>query len=335
MNNVTSSATPLQYCYEQKAVGEFSWDKHKHKNAVESKMLTISPTLQAFLLNERHISLRLVGKPIAGLDSKQSISDSYNQGPYMDILSYSIKPKQKGIVSLDDSVGTAVKEIFNSTQNTETFNAGLAPSVNYQGVTMYGGIGNLNYSSNTASTHQSKTHEFEEMEYLDGDKRTVVYNMTKCYWGEAIKSYNTSKVWSLRRSQLDKRLTIGFTVPFYGWFGGWQDFPDTTYTPPLAATTSFGAVWSLDYFIPKTIDSIEFEWITEVRTIFASNRGEIPRETHCYDTLNWIKTIHQVKQSFKVEIGNHDIQLEALSIEEKRACISGVRKRNQIRKANR
>lgn len=333
MNVVRSSS--YQCHYQENAIGRFFWDNHKHKVTVESKKLTISPSIIALLRhedrNQTAITLQFTG-PIAGLNS-DSVSDPYNQGPYMDIISYSITPENAGAVCTFDSAGgTPIVTMTNTQQNSNSFLCGLNPSIRCQNtsnghsiadIVHYSGASLLNFGYNSTTTQSRQSQEFEYREYLDFNKKRLVHSMTKCYYKETSFPYDTNQIWSLRRSDHAARLGFTIGIPLLG-FMSWAVLPDITYTPPSSATTSISRDWSLDYDIPSTREPINFEWITEVRTIFASNDDDTPDAGCCHDQLNWIKTIHQIKQRISITVNDdHEIAIEMLDAEEKRVCLSG------------
>lgn len=317
------STAEFEVIYKQKALGGFFWKDHPCEHAVNNIKLTVSPVFQALLYADGNICVRLIGKPIASLSSA-TVSDEINQGPFIDIVGYSIKPTQKNIVCFNDSEGgTPVQKISFSRMDSNSLTAALLPNVNSRKDLEYGGTASLGFSKTTSTTQQISSNEFEQKELVKGRKRMLFYHMTKCYSGNIALPYDPMHVESIGRFKTSTVADVIFPFLPSGGFFPLKEIAhvvkkslDEIYKPPSAATTSFGGTWSLEYSLQGK-SSIEFEWITEVRTIFASVAPWYADRLGY--GLNWLKTLHQIKQIIRITVSQDrkNIQLECLQNEDK------------------
>jgi hypothetical protein len=277
---------------------------------------------------------------IGGLNIRP-INDSFNQGPYIDILECSFKPMEANQCPLIfDSIGpTKQNEISlrfrdlegfafeggpmgkigsGNAQNPISWEAGFGPKVNFKG------------DSEIIAAY--KKSEFQQKSYLYGEKKTISLQLSTCYKDQKPIQYEIQVLSSLRCSNLGSRLAIGFLVPVYGQLGGFLHCPDTLYSLPACANSSFGMDWKLKYSFSKKLN-MDFEWSTEVRTVFASNDSYVPYGNAMGDTLNWIKTIHKTTQIFNVEIIglpgagiSKELSIKLRSRKELRVCAIGHEK---------
>lgn len=322
---MTSLSNSVQIPYTRPAVGFFPWQKHSHKTDVESVRLTISPTVTAALkrinTNQARITLQLAGKPVAGFNSEAIVSNAHSCGPYIDIINFSLKPDEQ-IISVGDSIGgTPPKKMASNFEKTNSLMLGANPMVDMQ-MTQVGPMPRigaalaLNFGSNTSKSQQMDSCEFEIKEFPDGNKKRLMCSMTKCYSEkeESIK-YEIHQITTLRDGKAYdfKRSVITWVEAFdvtSDVFLNWIRYlmPDATlFTPPDTALSSIAGDWSTEYEIPTSKQQMGFTWITEVRTIFASNIAADTPYVHDYGTpwgnpLCWIATIHQVKLDLSAKI---------------------------------
>lgn len=301
----------FSYNYSNFATPKFYWRDHKYKNDVEKQKITVSQVLKVELKN-KELTFLILDQSQAGLSKKSKfISDPYNEGTFIDILSYSFKP-----------VGR-----FNCIQTGDSFTATLAKVCEFQAGSNRGiNLGmNFNLGMNTAyegrshdvssngiisySTSQSSstnTQEFEGRKFKDGSKNIIEFDMKLCYDGNLNPvPYDINNLSTLKCSKHMQRILTLF-IP-----------SDILYKVPEAARSSFAADWSLRYEI-ENFQDLEFEWSTEVRTVFASNQmlyrdvnGQLEPLMVFAELsgmiLNWIKTVHKITHVIKINVNNEGI----------------------------
>ena len=320
-----SQLTP--YKYEDLAVGKFPWSDHKYRKEVQASQITIPQLLFARLNQDNSVGIQMKGETMASLSSKHTVSNSYNRGPFMDVLSYSLTCKEKGLMIGDSVGGTPIEEYQKSLQ--EGHSIGVSPRIKQGyggplGGVIDGGL-NVNYLYSKTSSFQFKETEYKPELFEEGEKKTLFINLKTCYSDSGYPiSYDPNKMSTLRMSDMDKRLGIGIGIPFFGWFGGWQLFPDKLYNPPSCATSSIAANWTVNYDLPKD-KNVQFEWQTEVRTVFASNNDGVPTTNHVKEYVNWVKTVHQIKQVFEVCVDSKEkkVSTSLVSRDIKKLCTTG------------
>lgn len=327
MEPLSYSSTLPDPIYRAPAVGYFFWNSHKLRSTIEDFMITIPQLLTVQLENQNSLIFQIKGEPCASLNMTP-IGDRFNQGPYIDILRYSFKPLSNRMICISDTSGsTPAKKYMQSiqTNNTATMTTGSQTQTDMKGGFLNTFAPGFNYSTSKVFGTQSEKTEYDEITHLDGTKKVLSFNMSSCYEEDQVHKYNINDISTLRCSNLANRVYHGL-IPLYGWFGGFLRFPDTVYTPPACALSSFGANWMLRYLPPGEIRGtiLEFELTTEVRTVFASNDYDVIKQNDMGEYLNWIKTIHKISQLFEVKIDDDyktSIQLFAINI--KKICATG------------
>lgn len=77
------------YTYSNFATPKFYWENHKYKDDVKAQKITI-PQVFVSVLQGNELSLLISNCPPTGnIKTPKFVSDSYNEGTYVDILSYS------------------------------------------------------------------------------------------------------------------------------------------------------------------------------------------------------------------------------------------------------
>lgn len=319
----------LAYKYKDIAIGEFNWNGHKHELVKEIK-ITIKQHIQIELIkNVLHFDIT----NRTGFSAKANIiSDDFNEGPYIDILSYSFKPQEKDKYCLvSDSSGStqARKYSFQIMENNSLTLGGN------------GSGGQLNTQRSTMRSYSNSIEEFEKKVNRQGDKEIVSYNMSLCKNEKNIPiAYEVNDLSKLRCSRSWERFGIeiissSITPALFDIVDIFVPCPDTVYKVPECATSSFEGNWKLEYkSLQQQLQDIEFELSTEVRTVFASNDSRVAKP-HCKgEWLNWIKTVHKVTQRFLVKIDPQNQSVSLVLKKRKFKIISAIgyecKKPNQI-----
>lgn len=279
MSSTPSTLPP--YTYNELPLDWF-WLGHAHREEVITYKLTISKVLQYLLEDDNAVSFLL--QPNASLN-KPSISDSYNQGPYIDIISCSFKPKNKNTCTClsDSTPSTNVKSYMQDIHRSVNLSLNLSYSANIPtAIKATHGVapGAALTIGNSTGIHLNKS-EFDETKHQDNEKRIVVYQMSVAYSDDEPLKYKVTDLTTIKQAK-----------PFR---------IDSLRVPPQCATTSFGANWQLKYSFPVGTTQ-QFKWTTEVRTVFASNDWKVAEVGPMGGILNWIKTVHKIVQKFKVTI---------------------------------
>lgn len=319
------------YTYVEPAVAKFPWSKkHKHSKKVQENQITINQVLSVQLVANNTINIQMCGTPIGSLVPRLTISDKFNTGPYIDNLGYSLEPLSKGkCTCLDDSVGgTEIHKFTQTTEQSQSTGFHLTAQGSHGKLMSGGSLGpSMTFSKSESTGYQSVEKVFNQVEHVRGEKKIFEIFMKNCLpdkYSNTFLPYDIEKIWTLRKSNLDTRIGFGIGVPFVGWFGGWKMFPDTLHSVPVCATTSIGAKWTVQYLLPPN-ESTNFEWTTEVRTVFATNDNRVAKNNDEKEYLNWIKTTHQITQQFKVSVDNEQkkVTLDHLSKKTQKLCSVG------------
>lgn len=318
---------PVGVNYCQPAVGLFSWNNHPHKTRVEGIWLTVAPNFSALKLNDQIIKIQIKGYPSVSLSNTEKVvSDYRNQGPYIDYLAISILPRnieasEGKMECVDDTIGgTRIRELQTTAEESNSISVNMNPQGSVQsygnGITNSAG-GGFTHSSRIAT--QTAYGEFEPIFNLYDVNRTVRLKMKKCYAGLFSREYDTSDMNSLKCSRHDERLGYSAGIPLFGLIS-LATCHDWLYSPPDCAKSSISMDWQIEYALDG-IQRIAFDWITEVRTVFASNAGGVPEWGSFYSCLNWIQTIHQVKKTIELEINESNV-IKSTSVETETKVLS-------------
>ncbi len=297
----------------------FLWDKKRSKIADQ---ITIPQTIKVELnevKNDKNIvSLTMRGQPLASLNGPEvegaQVTDRFNKGPYIDIMSYSLKPLSEGpFVSFDSSGGTTVKTFREVQQQNQSLGINFSAVMGHHGLQPVTNIGSgLNASMSSGSSVETEQLEFKQKVYSRGDqgeKRVLIFFLNKCYYENSPLPYDVNKISTLQKN------TNQFGT------GYWRELN----TPPDAATSSFNADWKMQYEFPKNlVGPVRFESTTEVRTVVGSS-NRICRKECIAESLSWIKTVHQINTVFKINIDENQqkASIELESINTKRICSHG------------
>lgn len=288
------------YRYSSFATPKCYWENHKHKEAIKTKQFTIVQRLESTLKGNQ-LFFRIAC--VAGFPIESTfISDYYNEGTYADTLCYSFKSlnKDKNTLLADSHFATKTKRVGIQLGTQTGNNPGM----------VLGPIPNVNtaFASTAIQNCNTDTDEFETQVFPPAEEGNLLKtDLTLCYDDATRRnavSYDVNKLSSLRCCNHATRVKIGLTP--YGWFGGWQSCPDTVYKVPKSAKTSVGTEWSFSYDI-KDFSDLEFEWSTEARTVFASNDWDVNLQNKCGDYLNWIKTVHKITHTIRINVNKDRI----------------------------
>lgn len=305
-----TKSVPFSYTYQNFATPKFYWPNHKYRKDVEIQKITISQNMEVSKNEKDQLLLHIWDE--AGLGKRQKyVSDEFNEGTYMDMLLHSIKPLQPCIKIGDTYLSTKHKKTQSDMRSGKLFNFG--PNIlgtigggyndGYNSLAGGGNIG-IGYEEHQGCTTNSI--DFETAKFKSGNKNIVVHSMKNSYGDITDKRnaipYNVDDLSSLRCCNHGARMKIAAT-PLFGWFGGWHIKPDTVHYAPEAAKSSLVDEWNMLYHI-KDFQDLEFEWDTEVRTVFASNDNDVNKQNGCGDYLNWIKTVHKITQIIKISFDN-------------------------------
>ncbi len=285
----------------------------------QTTQLTISPTLLAQLNEFNCISFTMTGVPMGSLNyNVQSVTDDFNKGPYMDILSYSLRPITNPgscICLFDSAGGTPVEKTLQITQKTESLGVNVSAAAAYQGPVSQMTIGpGLNGSFSRGTSFHTEETTFKQMEYVDGQKRVLIFSLNKCKSGNTLVPYDVEQV-----SMLKKAFSIQDLFSYNAWCYAWTPL----HTPPATAISAFNADWTVKYFLSDQ-DQAQFEWTTEVRTVVASS-NRICRSTDITEKLSWIKTVHRITQLFEININKEKktLSMKAISKKVEKICSHG------------
>lgn len=278
MSSTPSAFQP--YTHYEPAVGHWPWPSHSQQQEIQSHKLTIPKVLQYLLEGDNVVSFLL--QPTANFN-KGPISTTYNQGPYIDILGCSFEPSSEdGCACIYDSApSTAMRSYTREVHKSVNFSVNLGFNANIPN-TNTNAIPGAGIAIGKSIGTQFNNSEFDELKYQDKKKKIVIYRMSVAYSNDDPRKYNVKDLKTLIR----KRHYLGI---------------DFLRVPPQCATSSVGAHWELKYSFPVNTEQ-QFKWITEVRTVFASNDWNVRVESSFGKEVNWIKTVHRIVQVFTVKI---------------------------------
>lgn len=252
---------------------------------------TIKIELKEINNNNNIVDFIIIGKPLASLSfRKVVVKDCFNTGPYMDILSHSLQPiKKNACICMDDSSGgTPLEEYRKTTHQSQSSGINISAAVGLSCNLPVINIGpSFNASVSNGSSIDTKETEFKQTRYDEpGQKKILLYSLNKCYYKNTPVPYDVYKI-----STLQKNMDV---VNDYGT-SCWRELN----TPPSIATSALDANWSIQYTLPKK--PVQFECTTEVRVVFGSS-NRIWRKPNVEEALSWIKTVHQIKTVFEINI---------------------------------
>lgn len=318
--------------YVEPTVLIFPWKGHKLSTQVKQSKVTINHYLKVRLEagNILSFSFNESQGAMAGLNGRR-MSNQYNSGPFMDLLSFSFKPASNNCDLESHSVSpTQIEENTFTYQKTRGMSCEVSAQLSRgKSVgekitkTSGGNIGpRVNFNQSQTSITSCRRLEFIEVRNQEGRKEIISLVMNACYQDNQAIKYNNPL--SLRCSNVDKRVAVGTMVPLIGWFGLFLLFPDTVYSPPECAISTLGRGCTLKYKFSE--GPLCFKYSTLVRTVFASNDSKVPKGTGMRDHLNWVITIHKVKRKIEVQINDNGLNVREISSKKQKYCFMGYEK---------
>lgn len=254
------------FTYSEPAISCF-WPEHPYYSSISSHKITISNVMICDLVDVNSVSFLF---NIAAGFNKGPVSGYYNQGPFIDILSFSIKPlnKNANIRISDSHPSTDVKNFRRTIDRGFSLQANLGDSPG------------LSLSINNRVSVTMDESEFEMIKHPSGEKEKIVCKMLVAYSRPSDpRNYDIDDITTLVRTKLI--------------------IPNRLRTPPSCATSSLGATWNLSYLF-YTGPTQTFKWSTEVRAVFASQDDDEDEDFSEY--TKWTKTVHKIVQTFEIKI---------------------------------
>jgi hypothetical protein len=271
----------------------------------------------------------------------RSESENSYKGPYIDYVSFSIFPMDENVIPVKDTVGgTPINDmqISSSDSKSATFGFHTSGSAIIDATRptkpqySLGGAFDFGVSASKTHTQSYSTAEYEQKEYIEAYRKTYTMYMSRCYMNDTPLPYDPKYIGSIGYLKPPSNAVGNLALTcvaniFQGLASYFEESYKQVYKPPNTSSSSIAVKWGLIYSTGER-RNIRFEWITEVRTIFATY---FTISNDLCKGLYWIKAVHRIKQVVEVVIReNNSIGYNVEPKEDKVVAIQGFDCENRI-----